>query len=156
MPDLITHTAAAYFIIRSQRWQKYRTLFYLGAILPDILSRPFYILFPKLFKLTTAVHTPIFVVIFCLLLSQLFEQSLRKAVFWALSIGSSLHFSMDLCQRHLIGGYFWLFPFSWRTFEFGLFWPEDTVRLIPVWLGLILASEGILWWKNKRNQIKTA
>lgn len=156
MPDLITHAAAAYFVTRSQRWQKYRILFYLGAILPDILSRPFYILFPKLFKLTTAVHTPIFVLIFCLLLAQLFERSLRKPALLALLTGSGLHFGMDLCQRHLIGGYFWLFPFSWRTFELGLFWPEDTVRLIPIWISLVLASEGILWWKNRHSQLKTA
>lgn len=155
MPDLITHSAAAYFVTRSRFWQKFRTLFFLGTILPDLLSRPFYILFPKLFKLTTAMHTPIFVLLFCLLLAQLFK-SQRKQALSALLAGSGLHFGLDLLQRHLIGGYFWLFPFSWRTFEIGLFWPEDTVRLIPVWLSLIITSECILWWKNHRKRIKTA
>lgn len=154
MPDLITHAAAAYFVTRIGFWQKYRTLFYLGTILPDLMSRPFYILFPKLFKLTTAMHTPIFIMLFCLLLAQLFEPGQRKPVLFALLAGSGLHFVLDLFQRHLIGGYFWLFPFSWRTFEIGWFWPEDTVRLVPVWLGLILACEVFWWWKNKRNPKK--
>ncbi len=141
MPDLITHTAAAYLITRHQKYARYRVVFYLGAILPDILSRPFYILFPAASKISTATHTPIFIFVFCIFLSQFFQAPDRKSIFITLLSGSGLHFVMDFFQLHLLGGYYWLFPFSWNFYEIGLFWPDDAVRFIPFWLLSIIAIE---------------
>jgi hypothetical protein len=153
MPDLVTHTAAAYFLVRSPRFQRFRVLFYLGTILPDLLARPLHILWPQLLFYTLAVHTPIFMLIFCLMLSEFFAQPLRRTVFAYLYAGVVLHFLLDALQRHLGDGYYWLFPFSWKSFEIGLFWPETSVTYIPLWLLLIVTVEGVLWARRKIHRL---
>jgi hypothetical protein len=145
MPDLVTHTAAAYFLVRSPGFQRFRVLFYLGTILPDLLARPLHILWPQLLFYTLAIHTPFFMLIFCLMLSEFFAQPLCRTIFTYLYAGVVLHFLLDALQRHLGDGYYWLFPFSWKSFEIGLFWPETLVTFIPLWLLLIITMEGILW-----------
>ncbi len=150
MPDLVTHAAAAYFITRPSRFRDLRVLFYLGTILPDLLSRPLHILWPHLHLYTIAAHTPLFMLIFCLLLSELFPPSMRRAVFGYSFAGAALHFALDLFQRHLGDGYYWLFPFSWRSFELGWLWPETSIRFIPIWLALILILELFLQLGKRR------
>jgi hypothetical protein len=141
MPDLVTHTAAAYFLSRNTKSARIRVFFYMGAVLPDILARPIYILWPDLFFYTVAIHTPAFMIVFILLFAEFFPQYLRKTVAVFTLAGVGLHFLMDLFQQHLLTGYYWLFPFSWNSFEIALFWPETPVRLIPLWTALILATE---------------
>lgn len=141
MPDLVTHAAAAYFLTRHGSFQRFRVFFYLGAILPDILARPIHILFPQLYLYTIAIHTPLFMILFALLFSEFFNRSIRLQVIKFLLFGLLSHFLLDLFQKHLGDGYYWFFPFSWTSFEIGLFWPELPVRLIPVWLFLVAVTE---------------
>ncbi len=150
MPDLVTHTAAAYFLSRSRRFEQFRALFYLGAVLPDLLARPIYILFPKLFFFTVAIHTPVFMIIFTLLFSEFFSRKNRASAAAFLFAGITLHFFMDFFQRHLWTVYYLLFPFSWRSFELPLFWPETPVRFIPVWIVLVAGTELALFVRKKR------
>ena len=153
MPDLITHTAVAYFILRPKIFARYRVIFYLGTILPDLISRPIYILFPKIVDYTIATHTPVFSLLVCLLLTQLFAQKIQRVVFLYLACGGALHFLLDILQRHLATGYTLLFPFSWKSFEIGLVWPEQTVTLIPFWIAAIIIFESIAWiWTKKQNR----
>ena len=152
MPDLVTHTAAAYFLSHRNRGQSRRALFLLGAILPDLLARPIYILFPNLFFYTVAIHTPVFMFIFTLLVCEFFPRHRRRVVFVSLSAGIIVHFMMDLFQRHLLTGYYWLFPFSWRSFEIPLFWPETPVRLIPLWGALVLITEAVIFLRKPSNR----
>ena len=42
---------------------------------------------------------------------------------------SSGYFSSTHCGQLL------LFPVSWWSFEFGLVWPEDSLYLLPLWIG---------------------
>jgi hypothetical protein len=144
MPDLITHAAVAYFIARPKRFVRFRIAFYLGAILPDLLARPFPIIKPEVTLYLVGVHTPAFVFLFCLLFAELFDKDVRKSVRNCLIVGSSLHFLLDVLQKHLIKGYLWLFPFSWESFELGLLWPEDSLILIPIWILLISVSEIVI------------
>lgn len=141
MPDLVTHTAAAFLLTKSERFDRYRALIYLGTILPDIISRPLYILKPELYSYTLGLHTPVFMLIFILFLSEFFIDEIRRQVFGYLGLGVVFHFALDALQKHLVGGYFWLFPFSWSTYSWGIFWPETTVRLFPFWLFLIVITE---------------
>ncbi len=144
MPDLITHTAVAYFASRPRSCARYRAIFYLGTILPDLLSRPLYILKPELFVYAAAIHTPIFLTAFCLLLAELFNETIRRGTRISLLAGVGLHLFLDLLQRHVAAGYFWLFPFSWKSFEIGWFWPETPLSLAPLWISLVLATEAII------------
>ncbi len=149
MPDLITHGAFAYAATRSPRFDRFRVIFYLGTILPDLITRPFYIINPHLYPYTVAVHTPIFMILFCLLVAEFFIEPLRKPVRLYLLAGVFLHFFLDFFQRHIETGYLWLFPFSWKTFEIGLFWPETPLMLTPLWLALIAVYEAIRLLRKK-------
>ncbi len=149
MPDLITHTAAAYFIVRRSSFQRFRVLFYLGAILPDILARPLHILWPQFYAYSIAIHTPVFLFLFSLLFAELVHPSLKKPVLIYLNAGILLHLFLDLFQKHLADGYYWFFPFSWLSFEIGLFWPELPVSLIPLWCALVLLTELFIRWQQR-------
>ncbi|MBN2410411.1 metal-dependent hydrolase [candidate division KSB1 bacterium] len=150
MPDLLTHYTAAYFLTRSSAFLRFRAVFYFGTILPDIISRPVYILFPKLAVYTVAMHTPVFLFILCLFLTELFHKEIKENVRNYLFMGVLLHLILDLLQKHHVGGYFWFFPFSWKTFEIGLFWPDTPLQLTPVWISLILMTEGIYYMKKRK------
>jgi hypothetical protein len=151
MPDLITHSALHYALSRSQRFDRFRIIFYVGTVLPDILSRPIYIINPFLYPYTVAIHTPVFMVLFCFLMAEFFVISIRKPVRLYLLAGVFLHFGLDFFQRHIESGYLWLFPFSWQTFEIGLFWPETPLMLTPVWVGMVAVMEGLRFWQKRKS-----
>lgn len=144
MPDLITHFAAAYIMKIPRGWARFRVPFYLGAILPDILTRSFVIIYPPSDYVVYSIHTPIVSAVVCLLIAQFFEKEIRPGVRTNLLLGITLHFGLDILQRHVIVPYFWLFPFSWKTFELGFFWPEESLRLIPLWLALVITIEVVI------------
>ena len=149
---MITHTTLAYFLTRPQRFKSFRIFFYLGTILPDLLSRPWYIIFPKLYFYSIAIHTPVFMIVFSLLAIEFFPPFQRKSVFIYLMSGILAHFALDLLQKHLVTGYYWFFPFSWHSFEIGLFWPETAVNLIPLWIIAVVFTElVILVWKTRES-----
>ena len=151
MPDLITHTAFSYAISRSPRFDRFRIIFYLGTILPDVLTRPLYILNPFLYPYTVAIHTPLFMLLFCFFAAEFIATSIRKSVRRYLLAGVLVHFILDFFQRHIETGYLWLFPFSWQSFEIGLFWPETPLMLTPLWLALIAIVEIIRWRRKKQS-----
>ena len=146
MPDLVTHTASAWFFLRF-RCPKCRSIFYLGVILPDLLSRSLYILWPHLYGYTLAIHTPVMMFVVILWAGFLFDSQNRPMVRRWLFAGVSLHFFLDIFQRHLYGGYYWFFPFSGKTSTWGLFDTETSIRWIPVWLMILFSYE--IWRKYK-------
>ena len=138
MPDLITHVAFIHllrrpFDLKKQIWNpNLRILFYVGTILPDILTRPFYILFPSTFSWTVAIHTFAGMFIICALIAFFFEVKIRRQVFVLLISGAAFHFLLDAFQKQLIGNNYWLFPLSWKNFGLGIFWAgEATYRSKP-------------------------
>lgn len=149
MPDLITHCSVAYLF----KWifRDKLALFVLGTILPDLLTRGLFIIFPPLVTLLQPMHTPFVLIFICYFLCLFFEEGIRKGVFIALLSGSCLHLFLDLFQIH-IGKeeYLWFFPFSWKSYEIGLFWPEASVLTIPFWIILILVSERSFIWSTIR------
>ncbi|MBN1542671.1 hypothetical protein JW992_11045 [candidate division KSB1 bacterium] len=140
MPDLITHTFAAYLLVRWWQHPAHRAVFYLGTLLPDLISRPIYILFPQLMPFTYGLHTPLFVFLFCLLVAEFFARD-RSKIRVLLCSGAALHFFLDMLQRHIGMGYLWGFPLTWKSFEIGWFWPETPMRWVPVWLTTIVFCE---------------
>lgn len=141
MPDLVTHFAAAYFLKVPNRWSRFRVPFYFGALLPDLLARPISILYSPAGYAMYSFHTPVVSVIVCLLIAQFFEREIRTGVRTNLLLGIALHFSLDIFQKHITASYYWLFPFSWKTFNLGLFWPEDSLKLVPVLFILLIVVE---------------
>ncbi len=141
MPDLVTHFAAAYFLKIPDRWSRFRVPFYIGALLPDLLARPLSILYPPVSYTVYSLHTPIVSLIVCLLITQFFEKEIRSGVRINLLLGTFLHFGLDIFQKHITISYYWLFPFSWKSFELGLVWPEDSLKAVPVLVILMIVIE---------------
>ncbi len=150
MPDLVTHIVGAYLVNRGWRIARGAAFFYLGAMLPDLITRPVHILFPRLLHAVAGFHTPFAIFLVCWLISFFFRTDQRKPVFWLLFAGSLLHFLMDLAQKHLTGGYLWLFPFSSRQFSWGFIYPEDSITFLP--LTLLLAGAVFAWdaWRHRK------
>jgi hypothetical protein len=80
------------------------------------------------------LHTPVGLLIVCALISKSFLRQRQAEVFYNLIGGVALHLFLDFFQKHLGSGYYWLFPFSWASHEYGLFWPEASLYLMPLWL----------------------
>jgi hypothetical protein len=150
MPDLITHSAFSYMVSRSSRFDRFRILFYVGTVLPDVLSRPIYIINPFWYPYSVAVHTPVFLTLFSFLFAELFQQELRRPVRLYLIAGVYVHLLLDFFQRHIEAGYLWFFPFSWSSFEVGLFWPETPLMLTPVWLLAVALAEATRYLRAPR------
>ena len=145
MPDLITHVALAHVIKRPFDLKKshtpFRALLYLGTILPDVLSRPFYILFPNTYDQIVFFHTPVGMLLTISLLVLFFEPAIRKGAFINLTAGAGLHFLLDAFQIQTSGNNYWLFPFTYTNFGYGLFQAGDLIPFIPLWIGLVAAME---------------
>jgi len=163
MPDLISHIAFSHITTRIFEFKsksrfgiQSRILIYLGTILPDLLTRPIYIIFPETSDWIIPFHTPIGSLITCGLISLLFIPSFRLKAFFLISFGTVLHFFLDSFQRHLTGGNLFLFPFSWKRVEFGLVWSDQTILFIPLWLLLVIAVETIFFAikKSRSNRDK--
>jgi hypothetical protein len=155
MPDLITHTAIAHLIRRpfesgnpSKNPAQTRILFLVGVMLPDLMSRPWYILFPAVHDWVVAFHTPAGMLAACAAASLLFERCMRRKAFLWLFLGTVLHFAADGLQKQVTGNNFWLFPFSWKNFGIGLFWAGDAIPFVPVWIVLVLGME--LYFSTRR------
>ena len=150
MPELITHIAGAYLVKKGFRITKFLVFFYLGAMLPDLVSRPLHIIWPQTLLASQAFHSPMGVFLICWLISLFFREDQRKTIFFLLLSGSILHLLMDAGQMHLIGGYIWFFPFSMKTFSAGLFWPEDSLRVLPYTVIIVLIVYGFSKWREGR------
>lgn len=152
MPDLVTHFAGAYLVNRGWKIGRGAVIFYLGAMLPDLITRPFHILFPRLLPATLGLHSPTGAFLACCLISLFFRSDQRRPVFWLLFSGSLLHFLMDTAQKHLTGGYLWLFPFSSRRITVGFIWPEDSIRFLPVTLLIVALVFALSRWRERKRR----
>jgi len=146
MPDLMTHLLIPWAVGRTAAWDRPRlAIFCLGAVLPDLVSRaPSIALgrWPEAASIFSAFHTPIGVLILCLGLVMIFpEQERARFLSWLLT-GAGLHLGLDLLQLTVRSdNYYWLFPLTFKDFQLGLFWPDQTVLALPGLMILVLAAE---------------
>lgn len=160
MPDLITHVALSHLVRRpfdltqkADTTAPFRFLFYLGTILPDILTRPWYILFPVSHDWTVFFHTPAGMLVTTGLLALFFESALRKKAFISISAGAGIHFLLDALQKKITGNDFWLFPFSWKSIGWGIAWADEFMDLVPLWIGLAAVLEiFVYFWERKHDR----
>jgi hypothetical protein len=136
MPDLLTHVVVAAGCREAARSRHVTAWFLVGTALPDLLTRPFTVVSPGLYWLVMPLHTPLGLVLATTVLSQLFSPRRRARAFVNLLGGEAVHLLLDALQKHIGTGYLWLFPFSWSSYEVGLFWPEESLYLLPLWVAL--------------------
>ncbi len=151
MPDLLTHLAMAHIVRRTSEIAQHKiyipqtyTMFYLGSILPDLIVRPFTMVFHSrgVYWFLSPTHLPLGLVLLCYIIAMCFHKSHRKKFFGLLMLGSGLHCFLDVLQKHLTSGdYHWFFPFSWKTFSLQLFWPSDSILALPFLLVIFIILE---------------
>lgn len=138
MPDWLSHILIALIIVELFNI-KYKSLVVLGSLLPDLVTK-FHLInifrvFPQglLDPFFVIFHTPIMVFLLALIIAPFFRLN-QKLVIGLISLGWITHILSDLTNKHLLFGQsFLLFPFSWRQFEIGLFWPDQYyLVLIPL------------------------
>jgi hypothetical protein len=131
MPDLYSHATLAYVLPEKWRLRLPVHFFVAGSVLPDLFAyvpmklliglQQVYRAAPKwIVHLFTPWHSPAAFIPACYFLSLFFEEKERARAFYALSAGSLFHLFIDLFQYQFDGGYFVFYPFSSRTFQFGL------------------------------------
>jgi hypothetical protein len=121
----------------------------LGTILPDILGRIAGVFMsgsPIVGWYQLSVHTPFSLILFIYAFSFLFPQKERQNIFTFLTLGTFIHFFLDFFQKQIYLGNLWLFPFSFKTFNLPLIWPDETIFLIPI---LILINLSIFLFFKK-------
>jgi hypothetical protein len=137
MPDLATHVILAAGVSLGVRNKRATAPLVLGAVLPDALSRIPSILFSDVLWYAEALHTPFVLLLCCYLISHFFTQQHRAGIFGWMCLGVVLHLVPDALQRHVSHGYFWLFPFSFFDYTWGLYWSEESLVVLP---GLLIAA----------------
>lgn len=150
MPDLVCHLSVAYFVKKLTNITKYSTIFYAGTILPDILTRPVYILWPELHSSIVPLHAPLVFILVCLLITYLFEEKNRGKVFIYLLVGGYLHLFLDLFGKEFFANerFNWFFPFSSKGFNIGLYWSEEALFAIPFLITIIITCEVVSYKKR--------
>ncbi len=133
MPDLATHVLLNAIPGKWIQSKKNLMMFILGAVLPDVLTRvPANILSVKnsgYFVLP--LHSPLPLLLVCYIIVLFFHEPSRKHVFCWLYCGIMIHLFADGFQIHMGPGYYWLYPFSWFTYHWGLYWPETSLYVLP-------------------------
>lgn len=152
MADLVTHASVA-FLCRVPCRSRMVPVFVLGSVLPDVFSRVPSILAwgfhqrvhplpDMLLYCWTPAHLPAGILVWTLLLTCLFREAERPAVFGNLLAGAGLHLFLDLLQHHHGQGYVVGFPFTDAQVELGLLGSEATVP----WALPLAALAAITWW----------
>lgn len=139
MPDLLTHMTVGWVGGMACRLRKTRIAFFIfGNLLPDLCSRPFYILFRDkwIYKGVYSLHSPFSQAAIVMFLSCFINPKFRKDFRICVFAGCLTHQLFDIFQRGL-GGYTLLFPFSSKLYLY----PFYTVQQ---WYGVTVAIMLIL------------
>lgn len=138
MPDLITHTVPVYLLYKRRRFV---ILILFGAILPDLLSRFPNIIFGNSVKWATLpAHSIIFLILLSYFLSLFTRENERFNVFKAILLGAISHIFFDLLQYNVKSYYLIFYPFSFKGYQLGLFWPEEFLYSVSLWIALLALS----------------
>ena len=137
MPDLVSHAIIGLLLCELLNI-KPKSLVVLGALLPDLLSKfeLLHLFFPfgdRLYWILMPLHTPIGLILATFLVIHFFNYN-KKRSYILITLGWVSHILADwMINRHLYIGSFLWFPFSWKTSEIGIAWPEEFyLVLIPL------------------------
>jgi hypothetical protein len=143
------HYAAGRVATAGARPTVFRECLLLGALLPDIPAKAA----DSLLELEWAAsvsHTPLLWAPLAYLVAHLFAERLRPSAFWGLLLGGWIHILVDVAKDNMGFGILMLgFPFSWRTFALGLYYPENSLAQAPWCLGAVLLVE---WFTRRREK----
>jgi membrane-bound metal-dependent hydrolase YbcI (DUF457 family) len=156
MADLLVHYALNRAVSLGARNAVLGECLILGAVLPDVLSKPFDVVL-RLGWATTATHAPLIWVALAYAAASLFREPLRPPAFLGLLLGSWLHLAVDLLRDAMGGGTIaLLYPFAFDQYEaVGLYCSDTSINLYPAALGLLVIAE-ILNARRRRRALAGA
>ena len=136
MPDLLGHLAfarvarAVPVMQRAADTPALAAAYYLGAVWPDLVTRPWHILYPPAHPYVEVLHAPLLQPLWAVVLAALVVPRWRRAAFLAILAGMATHLIIDRVQHHIAGGYLWAFPLTFDRCGAGLVWPEDSLLYV--------------------------
>ena len=136
MPDCFTHVVFG-LLLCEVFTIKHKSLVILGCLLPDIGNLLNLLLNYKFSWFLQPLSTPIGVILLSASIGFLFNIEYKRAVSLLL-LGAGSHLILDFTVRRFEEGILFLFPFSWRQYNFGLYWPEQFY--LPLLFSIILLA----------------
>jgi hypothetical protein len=162
MPDLITHIAASHLAVRFpsvfknriyKYYTEYRLLIFLGAMFPDVISKPFQYISSALYNFSLPIHSPFVVLIASFILTRFVYINNKKTSFYTLAVFSMFHIFMDNLQQGLNPGYQTFFPLSVKRYGLNIISSELYLYLMISMVIISAILELYLYWKRKRKDI---
>jgi hypothetical protein len=141
MADVLTHYTTGRLLWFVWTKPTTRVLFYFGVCLPDILQKFLNTLTQTPYNFTMPTHSIFGLLLYCYIISFLFEEDFRSYAFIALYLGSLLHVLADLFRGYVGIGMPILTPFSIKGYEFDIYVNEEILFMIPVNIFIILLLE---------------
>ena len=141
MPNWLVHLAVAWIIVEIFNLKKYRSVFLLGAVLPDAKTFAFamtpFIDITKAYALAMPIHTPVGTTLAAIFASALFNEKFKK-IFILLLLGSAIHFALDITMYPYYGAghYLLLYPFSWMQIGISQYYLTEYLTPIVVILAI--------------------
>ena len=170
MADLVTHALSA-IILRGTRPLDAALLWFVtGTIVPDLCARAPLVglrwlqdhgLWAEktigsawIYLGFNLPHTPVGIVLVAIFIAVTIPHWLahplsRRVLAGWIALGGCLHLGVDLLQTHLQAGYFLMYPFSVRGFEFGLVRSDGSALFLPVLIGISMLLIGPRLAKNR-------
>ncbi len=144
MPDLLTHFGTTYGLFFPYRMKIDPRLIFLGALLPDLpwIARRVAVQLFGADPVAASTYLIPFATPFIALLASaliaLFNREPR-ACFSLVFVPALWHLILDAMQSRLGNGVMFFYPFSFKEYDWQLFWPEDVSSYI-----LLSASVALL------------
>jgi hypothetical protein len=149
MPDLITHITATHLATRIpglfkskiyEYYQEYRLLIFLGALFPDIISKPLQYISTTLYNFSFPIHSPLVVLFAAFVVTRFVYINNKKCSFFTIAGFSMFHIFLDNLQQGLNPGYQTFFPFSLKRYGLNVISSEMYLYL----MGVMVVLSGIL------------
>jgi len=152
MPNTLAHLGIQGVVTRSIIRKADIKWIFLGAVLPDIpwIARRIVIavlpgIDPVAVRIYAIAQSSLFSCLILAVAFSLFSQIPRR-VFAILSLNALLHLLVDASEAKWGNGVHLLAPYSWDTFNLGLFWPESTAVFLLSLVGMIFVV--YIWLKG--------
>lgn len=160
MPDILTHLLVTHlsvripYIINKKHlhfFYENRFMVYLGAILPDLISKPFQYISMTFYNIALPLHSPFCVTIICYIISSFIYIGNKTRTFFILWIFSMFHILVDNLQKGVNPGYQTFFPFSVKRYGFNVISSDMFIILLAVLIVLVVSLELYLKFTKRIN-----
>ncbi|MBI2899106.1 MAG: hypothetical protein HYY17_02910 [Planctomycetes bacterium] len=148
MADLVTHYLTAR-IPAARLSRPIQAAFVVGALLPDVVGKFLDRALQTSMRFDVPSHTVLGLALYAYAACFLFEERVRRGAWLALWLGGLLHVFVDLLKDTMgsASSAFFLFPFTARSFELGLYEPLHAVWSVPVAVVFAASWE---WFARRR------